>query len=68
MKYQRHYLSEDKNLKWCPLQSGIDCTSRCAWFDHEEQDCRKLIIQSEIKFQLIRIGDLLEHDKRAFKF
>ena len=65
MKYQKHYLGE----KNCPLQQKtIQCDSYCAWFDHEEQDCRKLITQSEIKYQLIRIGDLLEHDKREFKF
>ena len=68
MKYQYHYLSEVNNMLRCPLNVDVSCTSRCAWFDHEEQDCRKLITQSEIKYQLIRIGDLLEHGKREFKF
>ena len=43
MKYQKHYLSDKKSPKYCPLQTGvIQCDSFCAWFDHENQDCRQI--------------------------
>ena len=41
MKYQKHYLADDKQSKYCPLNRGT-CDSNCAWFDHENQDCRQL--------------------------
>ena len=79
MKYQRHYLSEDKgNNKLCPLQTLIQCDSHCAWFDHENQDCRQLGMMWKIRDDLHDIADELgginlilkegKDDKRAFKF
>ena len=71
MKYQKHYLSDDSSNKLCPLQQGvIQCDSYCAWFDHEEQDCRKLLTQSKIEYNLIRIGNLMEKEngRRTYKF
>ena len=41
-KYQQHYLSDKHSNKLCPLQTIIQCDSHCAWFDHEEQDCRMI--------------------------
>ena len=64
MKYQKHYLSDDKSPKYCPMSQNeqtIQCDSFCAWFDHEAQDCRLMLY----------IGDLsrvFNNDKREFKF
>ena len=78
MKYQKHYLSDGKNLKFCPLQHGIDCNSYCAWFDHENQDCRLLGMMWKIRDDLHDIADEIKgvnfnlrevkDDKREFKF
>ena len=67
MKYQKHYLSEEKDLKWCPLQSGIDCTSRCAWFDHEDQDCRMVLGIKDISL-ILRRRFLVDEFRREYKF
>ena len=40
MKYKNHYLSEKNDKMMCPLNREYSCNSRCAWFDHEHQDCR----------------------------
>ena len=42
MKYQKHYLSSKFNKKHCPLNRDYPCDSHCAWFDHENQDCRQI--------------------------
>ena len=41
MKYKKHYLSNDGNNKHCPINERT-CDSWCAWFDHENQDCRMI--------------------------
>ena len=53
MKFQEHYLSENGNEKYCPLQKGRVCSSHCAWFDHEACDCRLMLY----------IGDLARDKK-----
>ena len=59
MKYQKHYLADDKQSKYCPLNRGT-CDSNCAWFDHENQDCRQLGM-------MWKIVEALNYDKREFK-
>ena len=54
------------------------CDSSCAWFDHENQDCRLLGMMWKIRDDLHDITDELEginfnlregkDDKREFKF
>ena len=51
MKYQKHYLSEDGNNKHCPINER-PCDSWCAWFDHEEQDCKLIGGLLDIKYEL----------------
>ena len=55
MKYQKHYLSEKGNDKYCPFKMGVSCDSHCAWFDHEELDCRKILTQKNILYELRNI-------------
>ena len=61
MKYQKHYLSDDKSPKYCPLQGDrvIQCDSFCAWFDHENQDCRQLGMMWKIREDLQEINKTL---------
>lgn len=40
MSYKEHYLSEEHDKITCPLNRKYLCNGHCAWFDHEEQDCR----------------------------
>lgn len=67
MTYKRHYLSEKGSLKYCPLQHGIDCNSYCAWFDHEEQECKIFTILWGIR-QEFRNYKREDKDDRQFKF
>ena len=73
MKYQKHYLSEEgKFNKLCPLSGGdhdIQCDSFCAWFDHEDQDCRKILALEDIVHELRKEKEVkTQHVKRTFKF
>ena len=79
MKYQKHYLSDDKNWKVCPINTKFSkCDSYCAWFDHENQDCRQLGMMWKIKEDLQEINRTIfegfeyiggkKIDKREFKF
>ena len=78
MKYQEHYLSEKGNNKYCPLQVSMICNSHCAWFDHENQDCRQLGMMWKIRDDLHDITDAIDgisniiregkDAKREFKF
>lgn len=71
MKYQKHYLSGKGNdNKLCPLKQGvIQCDSYCAWFDHEEQDCRKILALQNIVHEMRKnaLKEEFEID-REFKF
>lgn len=51
MKIKKHYLG---NLE-CPFNRDYYCTSECAFFDHEEQDCRKILTQKNILYELRNI-------------
>ena len=62
MKYQKHYLSEKGYETRCPLEHGA-CDSYCAWFDHEEQDCRKILALNNIIYELRNINDKLRGNK-----
>ena len=64
MKYQEHYLATKTTKKFCPLKDGGICDSYCAWFDHEEQDCRMIGGFWKI-VEAIRDG---YDPKREFKF
>ena len=69
MKYQKHYLSDEGNNKYCPLQGDrvIQCDSYCAWFDHEEQDCRMIGGFWKVREQLTELKEQttkLEDDVR----
>ena len=64
-KYQKHYLSEGDFDMSCPLNHGR-CDSYCAWFDHEDQDCRMVLGINDISL-ILRRG-LVDEFKRAFKF
>ena len=68
MKYQKHYLADEKNSKSCPLNAG-NCDSYCAWFDHEEQDCRKILALQNIVYEMRKntLKEEFEND-REFKF
>ena len=57
MKYQKHYLSEEgKFNKLCPLKSSmVQCDSYCAWFDHKDQDCRKILTLKDIVYELRKV-------------
>ena len=55
MKYQEHYLATKSTKKFCPLKDGGICDSYCAWFDHEELDCRKILTQKNILYELRNI-------------
>ena len=57
MKYQKHYLSDKRSDKFCPL-SDNSCNSNCAWFDHEEQDCRMIGSLLNIKYELMDLSDI----------
>ena len=59
MKYQYHYLSKVNNMLRCPLNVDVSCTSRCAWFDHENQDCRQLGMMWKIREDLQEINKTL---------
>ena len=62
MKYQKHYLSDEKSNKLCPLSGGdsdVQCDSWCAWFDHEHQDCRMIGGFWKIREGLTEINDNL---------
>lgn len=52
MKDQEHYLGRIM----CPLNRSFDCSSNCAWFDHEEQDCRKILTQKNILYELRKLN------------
>ena len=70
MKYQKHYLSDDKSNKLCPLSRlEHSCDSYCAWFDHEEQDCRKILALQNIVYEMRKntLKEEFEND-REFKF
>ena len=63
MKYKTHYLSEKNDKMMCPLNREYSCNSRCAWFDHVEEDCRMIggfwkvrEILLDIKASIILIG------------
>ena len=56
MKYQKHYLSDEKSPIYCPLSRGIRCDSFCAWFDHEHHDCRQLGMICKIREDLQSIS------------
>ena len=62
MKYQKHYLSDDSgNNKMCPLQPGLgQCDSYCAWFDHENQDCRMIGGFWKVREGLAEVSDHLK--------
>ena len=76
-KYQKHYLSDDKHNKLCPLQQeSIQCDSYCAWFDHVHYDCRMIGGFWKVREGLTDITELLtdlremliNDEKRKFKF
>ena len=72
MKYQKHYLSDDKSPKYCPLQGDrvIQCDSFCAWFDHENLDCKLIGSLLDIKYELRYLNEKKKGDrdgKREFK-
>ena len=76
MKYQKHYLSDEKSSKFCPLNAG-SCDSYCAWFDHEDQDCRMIGGFWKVRESITDVTDLLtdirdcmrgKDAKREFKF
>ena len=52
MKFKNHYLSEKNDKMMCPLNREYSCNSRCAWFDHEHQDCRQLGMMWKIREDL----------------
>ena len=66
MKYQKHYLSDDSSNKLCPLQIGNQCDSWCAWFDHEDLDCRMVLGINDISL-ILRRG-VVDEFRREFKF
>ena len=77
MKLQKHYLNEKNFEKQCPLQNGNRCDSYCAWFDHEEQDCRMIGGFWKVREGLTDVTDLLtdirdcmrgKDDEHKFKF
>ena len=71
MKYQKHYLGEKGNEKYCPLKRGVPCDSICAWFDHENLDCKFMGSLLDINYELRHINENTKgdkDDKRKFKF
>ena len=54
-KTQRHWLG----YKICAFKS-VACTGICAWFDHEEEDCKLLGGFWKIKQELTDIKDAIE--------
>ena len=69
MKYQKHYLAEKGNPKMCPI-SSTSCDSTCAWFDHEDQDCKLIGSLLDIKYELRYLNEKKKGDKdgkREFK-
>ena len=70
MKYQKHYLADEKGSKFCPLNEG-NCDSYCAWFDHKHQDCRMIGGFWKVREGLNELIDIIKEDKNArreFKF
>ena len=70
MKLQKHYLSEKNFEKQCPLQNGNRCDSYCAWFDHENLDCKLIGSLLDIKYELRYLNEKKKGDrdgKREFK-
>ena len=70
MKYQKHYLSDKDFEKRCPLNKFSACDSYCAWFDHEDQDCKLIGSLLDIKYELRYLNEKKKGDrdgKREFK-
>ena len=75
--YQEHYLSEEHDKKTCPFNRSYLCNGHCAWFDHEEQDCRMIGGFWKITTSINNFADIIEYykekledknDKREFKY
>ena len=67
--YQEHYLSEEHDKKTCPFNRSYLCNGHCAWFDHEDKDCRKILALEDIVHELRKEKEVkTQHVKRAFKF
>ena len=57
-KQQRHWLGN----KYCPLKSSVLCSGQCAWFDHEEEDCRLIGGFWKIREELREMREVLERE------